>query len=129
MRKYISKYAPHQTVKISNLEQYVAIFPKGTGTGPIPKSVRKIPESLKKISQKLLVLKSGNEALTDGCTVRTLKWFGWYNIIPRHFLRGIKKIYVCSGFSSVKIRHGRLIHILFYSDWVWCHIFSHFYHI
>ena len=43
MSKYISKYAPHQTVKIPNLEQYVAIFPKGTGTRPIPKKVRKIP--------------------------------------------------------------------------------------
>ena len=32
-------------VKIPNLEQYVAIFPKGTGTctGPVPKKVRKIP--------------------------------------------------------------------------------------
>ena len=43
--KYISKYAPHQTMKIPNLEQYVAIFPKGTGTGPVPKRVRKIHES------------------------------------------------------------------------------------
>ena len=43
MSKYISKYAPHQMVKISNLKQYVAIFPKGTGTGPVPKRVRKIP--------------------------------------------------------------------------------------
>ena len=45
MSKYISKYAPHQTLKIPNLEQYAPIFPKGTGTGPIPKRVRKIPES------------------------------------------------------------------------------------
>ena len=30
-------------VKIPNLEKYVAIFPKGTGTGPVPKRVRKIP--------------------------------------------------------------------------------------
>ena len=43
MSKYISKYAPHQMVKIPNLEQYVAIFPKGTCTGPDPKRVRKIP--------------------------------------------------------------------------------------
>ena len=43
MSKYISKYAPHQTVKIPNLEQYVAIFHKGTGTGPVSKRVRKIP--------------------------------------------------------------------------------------
>ena len=40
MSKYISKYAPHQTLKIPNLEQYAPIFPKGTGTGPIPKRVR-----------------------------------------------------------------------------------------
>ena len=31
-------------VKIPNLEQYVAIIPKGTGTGPVPKRVRKIPD-------------------------------------------------------------------------------------
>ena len=31
-------------MKIPSLEQYVAIFPKGTGTGPVPKSVRKIHE-------------------------------------------------------------------------------------
>ena len=43
MSKYISKYAPHQTVKIPDLEQYVTIFPKGTGNGPVPKRVRKIP--------------------------------------------------------------------------------------
>ena len=30
---------------LTNLEQYVAIFPKGTGTGPVPKRVRKIPAS------------------------------------------------------------------------------------
>ena len=30
-------------MKIPNLEQYVAIFPKGTSTGPVPKRVRKIP--------------------------------------------------------------------------------------
>ena len=46
MSKYISKYAPPQTVKIPNLEQYVAIFPKGTGTGPVPIRVRKIPDSI-----------------------------------------------------------------------------------
>ena len=46
MSKYISNYTPHQMVKIPNLEQYVAIFPKGTGIGPIPKRVRKIPELL-----------------------------------------------------------------------------------
>ena len=39
--------------------------------------------SFKKIDQNLLKLESGNEALTDG---RTLKQFGGYNIIPRHFL-------------------------------------------
>ena len=45
-------------------------------------------QSLKKIGQKLLMLESGNEALTDG---QTLKIFGGYNIIPRHFLgRGMK---------------------------------------
>ena len=44
MNKYISKYAPQQTAKIPNLEQYVAVFPKGTGTGPVPKKVRKIPD-------------------------------------------------------------------------------------
>ena len=42
-------------------------------------------QSLKKIGQKLLKLESGNEALTDG---RTLKIFGGFNIIPRHFLCG-----------------------------------------
>ena len=42
-------------------------------------------QSLKKIGQKLLKLESGNEALTDG---RTLKRFGGYNIIRRHFLCG-----------------------------------------
>ena len=31
-------------MKIPNLEQNVAIFPKGTGTRPVPKRVRKIPE-------------------------------------------------------------------------------------
>ena len=35
-------------------------------------------ESLKTIGQKLLKLESGNEALTDG---RTLKRFGGYNIV------------------------------------------------
>ena len=39
-------------------------------------------QSLKKICQKLLKLESGNDALMDG---RTLKRFGGYNIIPRHF--------------------------------------------
>ena len=42
-------------------------------------------QSLKKIGQKLLKLESGNEALTDG---RTLKRFGGYNVIPRHLLCG-----------------------------------------
>ena len=30
-------------MKIPNLEQYVAIFPKGAGTGHVPKRDRKIP--------------------------------------------------------------------------------------
>ena len=30
-------------VKITSLEQYGAVFPKWTGTGLIPKMVRKIP--------------------------------------------------------------------------------------
>ena len=42
-------------------------------------------QNLKKIGQKLLKLESGNEALTDG---RTLKIFGGYNKIPRYFLCG-----------------------------------------
>ena len=42
-------------------------------------------QSSKKIGQKLLKLESGNEALTDG---RTLKIFGGCNIISRHFLCG-----------------------------------------
>ena len=46
-------------------------------------------QSLKKIGQKLLKFESGNEALTDG---RTLKSFGWYNIIPATFcVAGYKK--------------------------------------
>ena len=40
---YRSKLAPDQMVKIPNLEQYVGIVPKETGTRPIPKRVRKIP--------------------------------------------------------------------------------------
>ena len=40
-------------------------------------------QSLKKISQKLLKLESGNEALTDGRTDGHSKRFGGYNIIPR----------------------------------------------
>ena len=39
-------------------------------------------QSLKKIGQKLLKLESGNEALTNG---QSLKQFGGYTIIPRHF--------------------------------------------
>ena len=31
-------------MEIPNLEQYVTIFPKGSGTGPDPKRVRKIPD-------------------------------------------------------------------------------------
>ena len=42
-------------------------------------------QNLKKIGQKLLKLDFGNEALTDG---RTLKIFGGYNILPHHFLCG-----------------------------------------
>ena len=45
-------------------------------------------QSLKKIGQKLLKLKAGNEALTGRTDERTLKWFGGYKIIPRHFLCG-----------------------------------------
>ena len=48
-------------VKIPNLEQYIAIFPKGTGTGPIPKRVRKIPEMQQYLSTlPCLPLPSGN---------------------------------------------------------------------
>ena len=50
MSKYTSKFTSHQTLKIPNLEQYVAIFPKGAGTGPVPKRVRKIPAILDPIS-------------------------------------------------------------------------------
>ena len=53
MSKYISKYAPHQTVKIPNLEQYVAIFPNGTGTGPVPKRVRNIPASIQSVQSTI----------------------------------------------------------------------------
>ena len=52
--------------------------------------ISKSMQSLKKIGRKLLKFESGNEALTDG---RTLKRFGGYNIIPRHFfVAGYKKI-------------------------------------
>ena len=30
-------------VKLPNLDQYVVTFPKRTGTGPVPKSIKKIP--------------------------------------------------------------------------------------
>ena len=33
--------SPHQTVKIPNLEQYVAIFPKGQVLDPFPKGSEK----------------------------------------------------------------------------------------
>ena len=56
MSKCISIYAPHQTVKIPNLEQYVAVFPKGTGTEPVPKKVRKIP-ALVNNSDSLVMLR------------------------------------------------------------------------
>ena len=50
-------------------------------------------QNLKTIGQKLHKLESGNKALTEGRTLRrmdgrTLKRFGGYNIIPRHFLCG-----------------------------------------
>ena len=44
-------------------------------------------QSLKKIGQNLLKLESGNEALTDGWT---LKRFGGYNILLPFVWRGIK---------------------------------------
>ena len=47
-----------------------------------PSPISMSMQGLKKIGQKLLKLDSGNEALTDGWT---LKQFGGYNIIPRHF--------------------------------------------
>ena len=39
-------------------------------------------QSLKKISQKLLKLESGNEALKDG---QTLKIFGGYNVLKTKY--------------------------------------------
>ena len=54
--------------------------------------------SLKKISQKLLKLESGKEALADGRTDGHPKRFGEYNIIPRHFfVAGYKNVSVISG--------------------------------
>ena len=62
-------------------------------------------QSVKKIGQKLLKLESGNEALTDG---RSLKRFGGYNIIPRHFfVSGYKdtlfltEAYKCQTFLQI----------------------------
>ena len=61
-------------------------------------------QDLKKIGQKLLKFESGNEALTDGRPDgRTLKRFGGYNIIPRHFLwRTIKMCMITYMRGTVK---------------------------